>query len=295
MASSYSTSLKLELMSTGENSGTWGNITNTNLGTALEQSIVGKADITMSSTTITLTLTNTNAAQDARAFYLNLTGTPGGAAMLEVPAVQKPYLVKNGTTGGFAVTIKVSGQTGVVVPNGKTVWVYNNGTDVVTAIDHIPSLTLGTALPVASGGIGTTTLTANNVLLGNGASAPQVVAPGSNGNVLTSNGTTWISSAPAASVSSFSAGTTGFTPNTGTTGAVTLAGTLNVANGGTGATTLTANNVIIGNGTSAVNFVAPGTSGNVLTSNGTTWTSTAPAPSGVSKGQSIAFAMIFGL
>ena len=54
-------------------------------------------------------------------------------------------------------------------------------------------------------------------------------------------------------------------------------GTLSVANGGTGATTLTANNVILGNGTSAPTFVAPSTSGNLLTSNGTTWASTAPA------------------
>jgi hypothetical protein len=68
-----------------------------------------------------------------------------------------------------------------------------------------------------------------------------------------------------------------------------------VANGGTGAATLTLNNVLLGNGTSAVQAVAPGTSGNVLTSNGTTWSSTTPAASGVSKGQSIAFAMIFGL
>lgn len=68
-----------------------------------------------------------------------------------------------------------------------------------------------------------------------------------------------------------------------------------VANGGTGATTLTANNVILGNGTSAPLFVAPGTSGNVLTSNGTTWTSATPAASGASKGQAIAFSIIFGL
>jgi hypothetical protein len=68
-----------------------------------------------------------------------------------------------------------------------------------------------------------------------------------------------------------------------------------VANGGTGATTLTANNVILGNGTSAPLFVAPGTSGNVLTSNGTTWQSTTPAASGASKGQAIAFSLIFGL
>ena len=68
-----------------------------------------------------------------------------------------------------------------------------------------------------------------------------------------------------------------------------------VSAGGTGSTTLTANNVLLGNGTSALQVVAPGTSGNVLTSNGTTWQSTAPAASGASKGQAIAFSLIFGL
>ena len=154
MASTYSTNLKIELIGTGEQAGTWGTTTNTNLGTALEQSIVGKADVTMSSTTVTLTLTNSNAAQDARAIYLNLTGSPGGAAVLEVPAIEKPYIVKNGSNQ--QVTIKVSGQTGVAIPTGKTAIVYNNGTDVVGAIDYIPSLVLGAALPVASGGTGIT-------------------------------------------------------------------------------------------------------------------------------------------
>jgi hypothetical protein len=154
MASTYSTNLKIELIGTGEQAGTWGTTTNSNLGTALEQAIVGKADVTMSSTTITLTLTNSNAAQNARAIYLNLTGSPGGAAVLEVPAIEKPYIVKNGSDQ--QVTIKVSGQTGVPIPTLKTALVYNNGTDVVTAIDFIPSLVLGAALPVASGGTGIT-------------------------------------------------------------------------------------------------------------------------------------------
>jgi hypothetical protein len=140
MASTYSTNLKIELIGTGEQAGTWGTTTNSNLGTALEQAIVGKADVTMSSATITLTLTNSNAAQDARAIYLNLTGSPGGAAVLEVPAIEKPYIVKNGSDQ--QVTIKVSGQTGVPIPTLKTALVYNNGTDVVTAIDFIPSLFL---------------------------------------------------------------------------------------------------------------------------------------------------------
>ena len=73
-----------------------------------------------------------------------------------------------------------------------------------------------------------------------------------------------------------------------------LTAPLPVGSGGTGAATLTLNNVILGNGTSAPLTVAPSTSGNVLTSNGTTWASTAPAASGVSKGQAIALSMIFG-
>jgi hypothetical protein len=203
MASTYS-QYKLELIGTGEQAGTWGTTTNANLGSSsagtyqgIEQAIGGKATITFSSTTETLTLTNSNAAQNARALYLDLGGTPGGAATLEVPAIQKSYIVKNGT--GEQVTIKVSGQTGVVIPNGKTVVTYNNGTDVVTAVDHIPSLTLGAALPVASGGTGATSLTSNNVIIGNGTSAVQFVAPGTSGNLLTSNGTTWTSAAPAPS------------------------------------------------------------------------------------------------
>jgi hypothetical protein len=89
------------------------------------------------------------------------------------------------------------------------------------------------------------------------------------------DGTQFQMVSPTLTVSSFSGGSTGLTPSSATTGAVTLAGTLGVANGGTGATTLTANNVLLGNGTSAPQTVAPGTSGNVLTSNGSTWTSAA--------------------
>ena len=142
MASTYS-ALKIELIATGEQAGTWGTTTNTNLGTAIEQAIVGKADITLTTTSETITLTNSNALQDARALYLNLSGTPGGATTLNVPAIEKNYIVKNGSNQ--TVTIKVSGQTGVSIPAGKTVMVYNNSTDVVTAIDYIPAVTTPSA------------------------------------------------------------------------------------------------------------------------------------------------------
>jgi len=94
-------------------------------------------------------------------------------------------------------------------------------------------------------------------------------------------------------VTTFAGGTTGLTPASSTSGAITLAGTLVVSNGGTSLSTLTANNVILGNGTSAPLFVAPGTAGNVLTSNGTTWAST--ASTAASKGQAVAFSIVFGL
>jgi hypothetical protein len=154
MASTYS-NLKIQLMTTGENSGTWGNVTNVNLGTALEEAIVGSADVTFSSGNVTLTLTDTNSTQTARNLRLNLTGTTGGARDLIVPAIEKVYLVNNGCAD--AVTVKNSSGTGIAVPAGKTMWVYNNGTNVVDAVTHLTSLTLGTPLPVASGGTGSNT------------------------------------------------------------------------------------------------------------------------------------------
>jgi hypothetical protein len=215
MASTYSTNLKIELIGTGEQAGIWGGTTNTNLGTALEQAIVGKADINMNSTTITLSLTNTNAAQDARAFYLNLTGTPGGAATLEVPAVQKPYIVKNGSNQ--VVTVKVTGQTGVAVPVGATMWLYNNGTDVTNAITNLPSgATVGGVV------IGTTSGTVTSVSgtgTVNGISLSGTVT--SSGNI-TLGGTL-----------------------TGVDLASQVTGTLPVANGGTGVTSSTGTGSVV--------------------------------------------------
>jgi hypothetical protein len=174
-------------MATGENSGTWGNVTNANLGDALEQAIVETATVNFADANVTLTLSDSNSRQDARALRLNLAGSTSGARDLIVPAIQKPYIVNNGTAD--IITVKVSGQTGVAVPAGRSFLLYNNGTDVVNALNGIS--------PV-SGGTGTNTLTAESVLIGNGASAVKFVAPGTSGNVLTSNGTAWSSAAAAA-------------------------------------------------------------------------------------------------
>ncbi len=154
MPSTYS-SLKIQLMATGENNTTWGDITNQNLGTAIEEAIVGSATVTFSNASQTLTLTNSNASQTARNLRLNLTGSATSGYNLVVPAIEKPYIVNNGTDG--TITVKNSTGTGVAVPSGKTMWVYNDGTNVLNVVSHISSLTLGSALPVASGGTGATT------------------------------------------------------------------------------------------------------------------------------------------
>ena len=161
MASTYS-NLKIELIATGEQSGTWGITTNTNLGTALEEAIVGSADVTFASADVTLTLTDTNASQTARNFRLNLTGTSGGARNLIVPAIEKPYIVYNNLAD--TVTVKNSTGTGIAIPTGKTMIVYNDGTNVVDVTTYASSMTLGSALPVASGGTGLTSGTSGGVL-----------------------------------------------------------------------------------------------------------------------------------
>lgn len=164
MASTFS-DLKIELIATGEQSGTWGNTTNTNLGTAIEQAITGSGDVPFSSADVTLTLTDTNASQTARNLRLNLTGTSGGARNLIVPAIEKQYIVNNGLAD--TVTVKNSTGTGVAVPAGKTMVVFNNATNVVDVTNYASSLALGTALPITSGGTGQTTYTDGQLLIGN--------------------------------------------------------------------------------------------------------------------------------
>jgi len=217
MASTYST-LKVELIGTGDQTGTWGTTTNDNLSIALGEAITGSADVSFSSADVTVTLTDTNAAQTARNLRLNLTGTSGGARNLILGSgcqIEKLYLINNGLAD--AVTVKNTSGTGIAVPAGASMFVYNNGTNVVEVLK---------AIPVAAGGTGLATLTANNVILGNGTSAVQFVSPSTNGNVLTANGTTWVSSTPAAGGTVIPAGTvmlfaqtsapTGFTKNTST-------------------------------------------------------------------------------
>jgi hypothetical protein len=124
--STYSTTLRLELIGAGQQDGTWGDTTNSNLGDLIEAAITNKVDITFANATYTLSANN-GLPDEARNAVLNLIGSNSGAQNLIAPAVEKTYVVKNAT--GAAVTIKTSGGTGVAVANGTTVQVWCDGTD----------------------------------------------------------------------------------------------------------------------------------------------------------------------
>jgi len=155
MSSTYSTNLAIELIGTGDQAGNWGSTTNTNLGTLIEQAISGyvtQAVATGTDTTITIP---NGATGVARNMFIELTGSGGASTNLIVPTNKKLYFIYNNTASG-QVTVKVTGLTGVSVPNGAKMILVSNGTDIVNATNYIASLTLGSALPVASGGTGST-------------------------------------------------------------------------------------------------------------------------------------------
>jgi hypothetical protein len=134
MASSYSTDLKLELMVTGENAGTWGDITTTNL-VILQQAIAGYQSVAVNATT-GLTLTFTNAAvSDGKNAVLQLTGTPTANINVNVPdGIEKTYVVNNQITHGTnTVTFKTTSGTGIQLAQGNRYVLYADGTNVSLA------------------------------------------------------------------------------------------------------------------------------------------------------------------
>jgi len=142
MPSTYSPNLKIELIPNGEQDGTWGSTTNTNFGTALEESIVGSVDVSFASADVTLGFANSNAAQPFRNLRLRLVGTTGGARNLIVPNIEKLYYIKNDAAD--TVTIKTAAGSGVAVPSGKAGVVYVDGVDVVEAITQLNTLEVQT-------------------------------------------------------------------------------------------------------------------------------------------------------
>ena len=286
MASTWS-ALKIELLETGQNSGQWGNLTNVNLGDAvLGEAITGQATVDFATDAdVTITLTDSATTQAARNLRLNITESSSGVGSVRNLIlgsgcqIEKFYLINN--TGTGAKTVKNTSGTGISVPAGKATLVYNNGTNVVDAASYFTSLTLGSALPVASGGTGLTAgtsggvlaytasgtlassaaLTQYGVVYGGGAGvAPSATANGTTGQVLTattSGAPSWASPATSGTVTSVavSGGTTGLTTSGGpitTSGTITLAGTVATTNGGTGLTSFTSSGVVYASSSSAL-------------------------------------------
>lgn len=164
MPSTYSPDLRLELIANGEKTGTWGTITNINLGDLLEDAIAGVATVATSSAAQALTVNN-GAVDQARCSVLSLSTVAASNFAVYVPPVPKLYVVKNADTT-YNLTLYVStiaGNTtaagsGVTLPPGRSALLRSDGTNVVDQVNYISSsLNVGGALTVA----GTTTLSAN--------------------------------------------------------------------------------------------------------------------------------------
>ncbi len=205
--STYS-NLSVELIGTGEQSGTWGTTTNTNLGTAMEEAIVGTVDqaVTTGNTTLSLN-TASNATQVVRHLRLNLTGSAGGVGNLIIPTTaaggvntfQKNYIINNASNTAITARCTGGSDSGVLVPAGKSVCVYTNGINLTYAIDYLSGTILssdvdinggaidGTAIGAATPSTGSfTTLAASSTVSGTGFTA-RFASPGPIGN--TSAGT----------------------------------------------------------------------------------------------------------
>lgn len=268
----YTDNKKLTKPANGEYPDTW-DVPINNDWDIIDKALGSTVTYTVAGTDITMTI------EEAQNQRILLTGTPGATRNVIIPfrylsattAVGGMWIVDNQTNATQNILTEASGSSGVSVIAGRRALVFSDGTDVKFADDARliggtgisvtgSTVSLSTPVSVANGGTGLTTLTAGNVILGAGTSAPTFVAPGTSGNVLTSNGSSWISSAPTGGggggISSISFGTASgmgftFTPNNVTTSAqtVTLSGTLSVQNGGTGNTSITG--FVKGNGTGA--------------------------------------------
>lgn len=196
MADSYSSLLRAILQVNGENSGTWGQKVNTNIGTILEEAIAGVATVSMTDANYTLTTAN-GSTDEARKAVIILTGALTATRNVVCPTAHKVYVVYNNTSGGQSVVFKTSSGSGITITNGTKAFVFCDGTNVVEALTFFSSLsiggalavgtnltvggtasitgavTLGTALAVAQGGTGATSAANARTNLGLGTMATQ--------------------------------------------------------------------------------------------------------------------------
>jgi hypothetical protein len=196
----FANDLRLKEITTGDEDGTWGTSTNTNLALIADAFSLGTKQMAADANE---TFTMPDASADGtRSLYLKITSAVSLSVTRTVTlapnTVSKVWIIENATTGSQSITISQGSGATVTIANGSKVMIVTDGAGggaAVTLANPTVSLATGVTgtLPVANGGTSLTTLTANNVILGNGTSAPTFVAPSTTGNVLTSNGTTWTS------------------------------------------------------------------------------------------------------
>jgi len=151
MASSYSSDLKLELMATGENAGTWGTKTNNNLN-LVQQGVAGYQAIDVASSNVVLAMTD-GTVSNARNATLKFTGTLAANRTVTLPdSIEKVFNVIDGTNhAGFTLTFKTASGTGVLLCEGNCYVVYSDGTNVVSANEYRKWRTITAAETVQSG------------------------------------------------------------------------------------------------------------------------------------------------
>jgi hypothetical protein len=175
----FSTNLKIELIGTGEQSGTWGTTTNNNFQNVFEQAIVGRGNpVFASDANLTLTFTDVSTSQIARNLYLNVTSGVSLTATrdLIVPTVNKTYVVENNTTGAQSIRVITAAGTGITISNGRKAALYVDGTNVVVAADWFDingGSVDGTPIGASTASTGAfTTLTSSSTTTLNGTTIP---------------------------------------------------------------------------------------------------------------------------
>jgi hypothetical protein len=248
---SFSPLLGLALPATGDLQGTWGITVNDAITNLIDSAVAGTTTLSADAD-VTLSTTN-GAANQARNAVILWTANNGATTRnITAPAQSKAYIVINAGTG--SIVVRGSGPTtGITVTSGYKALIAWNGSDFVKITGGPIVLNSGDVtgvLPVANGGTGAASLALNNVLLGNATSAVQTVAPGTAGNVLTSNGSAWASSPAVTGLPSQTGNAGKFLTTDGTN--PSWSATTNAAGGG----------IVINNTTIGVNYtIASGTNG----------------------------------